>query len=299
MRIMDEFILIIMTLNKNKNNMKRIKLTESQLHNALLKSIRKTLAESIHADKLMDLAKQHGGIKYSDYKNGSGNGSPFKGGLNEIPDDCVLGTGKTDLHVYPHDDFEINGISSDEMDQIKCNDGEYIYIKRDFQTPEMKNKFSGRKENEKIPDGAFLYNSSNSKKIRGKRSKQNGIYKKINDIENKMVSVMKTIMELEDTDIPYNITDDIYTAYNAMYRLLKKLNDYNDNITDNLTNAYSDNSHYWRPLQPSNVSKTMKARDSRLPNRGGRTDTYYDVQGGGIWGHGNSHKDMRNRGTYK
>jgi hypothetical protein len=40
----------------------------------------------------------------------------------------------------------------------------------------------------------------------------------------------------------------------------------------------------------------MKARDSRRANSGGRTDAFFDVQGGDIWGHNNT--SSRNRYTH-
>jgi hypothetical protein len=101
--------------------------------------------------------------------------------------------------------------------------------------------------------------------------------------------------------MPYNIQDKIEAAKNALNDLIEVFKKAEENRTDNLPRRNTSiGGHYWRPDQPNNVQKFMKPRDSRKPNNGGRTDTYFDVQGGGIWGHDNKHPQRySNNGSYE
>ena len=282
--------------------MKRtIKLNKNGLSRIINESIRQILSEKVKAKKLQQLADEHGGFDYSYFRNGGGIGSPYRGYVSEMPDDCVLGVGKVDLHTYPHKNFEINGISDEDMEQLRLRDGQYLYYDKRKMQEYFGDKINAKRKNNDTRDGAFAYQGKYADAIQKKKwggyedSFQAKFFEKIKNCKKALAISKNNLQTLLGMNTAFNIDGDVEDVLEKIENLEATLENVENNAIDNFTNMGEDGGHYWRPNQPKNVQKYMKARDSRRVNRGGRTDTYFDVQGGGLWGHDNT----RSRNRYK
>ena len=277
----------------------KIRITESDLHKIIKESVRNVILEKITAKKLQQLADEHGGFDFSYFRNGGGVGSPYRNYVGEMPDDCVLGVGKVDLHIYPHKKFEIDGVSDDDMEQLRLRDGQYLYYNKRKMAEYIQNRSSDRNIDDKTPDGAFVYQGKYSKDIDKKKvdgyadenSFSQKFYEKFDNAKRTLAIAKNDIQKLLGMNTAFDMDSDVNEVLSSIEKLQATIKKVEDNATDNFYNRNVDGGHYWRSGQNNNVQKFMKPRDSRLANRQGRTDSYYDVQGGGIWGHNNSHRE--------
>jgi hypothetical protein len=276
----------------------KIRLTEGDLHRIIKKCVneatRVRLDEKIKSKKLQQIANEHGGIKHQYYKNGGGVGSGWEGYVSEMPDEYILGVGDVDLSYSRHKPFEINGISDDDMDQIYLNDGSYLYYDKRKMQNFAKDRKDARSNNNKTIDGAFAYRGKYSDKIDDKKwnyegSMMQNFMEKVDNADKTIRFAINDIRELKGMNTAFDLDKYVQEAMSSLEKLHNLINDVKNNAVDNFVNKGNRGGHYWRSGQPNSVQKYMKARDSREFNSGGRTDTYYDVQGGGPWGHDNAH----------
>lgn len=212
-----------------------------------------------------------------------------------MPDDCVLGVGRVDLHVFPHQNFEINGVSDEDMDQLRLRDGQYLYYNKKKMWEYFKDRRDARSANKDSYDGAFLYKGKHKKdidrKIGGVENTISGqFFQKIEDGKRTLAIAKNNIQKLLGMNTAFDMDSDINAVVSSIEKLQATIEKVENNATDNFKNPFVDGGHYWRSGQ-GNIQKYMKPRDSRLPNRQGSTSAFHDVQGGGIWGHDSNHRN--------
>ena len=287
-------------------------INESQLKQIVAESVKRVIEESLKgkgAQKILKLASEHGGLVVSHGPWSSSKtkyGLTWGGYLSEIPEDCVLGTGHVDLHTHPHKNFEINGVSDDKLEQIQCKDGTFIYYDRekfkDFIEQDGRQK--SRKDNHSVYgnfDGAFKYSGKHTKDIEDKKYGLGGEkspFRESYDLQIQNIKgTISNLKRLKELGIVTNIQSEADSAIEALEAIITKLEEADKNMIDNLPNGSTDSGHYWRVNQPGNVTKTMKSRDSSIPNRHGFTGGSKDVQMQGKW-YRDGHSDYAHKGKY-
>jgi len=265
-----------------KNN--TIKLNEQQLKKIVADSIKLVLNEKVQAKKLIQIANQHGGFSLTRKGPWGQTFSDVSDYISQMPDDCVLGVGHTDLSIWPHEEFEIDGVSSSDMGEIQLKDGSFLYYNRKRMNELFGDEAKRRKENSRSIDGAFDYRGKYSKEILNKINHFRGdgypIQYKIEGAKQSLFSAKNAVQELKDVHFSQPLDKEIDSIISNLDSLLNKIKDIENNATDNLNNPYVDSGHFWRPGQDNNVTKTMKPRDSRTPS--GR-----DIQA--TWSHDKTH----------
>ena len=266
-----------------------VKLNESQLKNIISEAIKGVVNEKVAAKKLMQVANQHGGLSLTRPGAWGNTFSDVSDYISQMPDDCVLGVGHTDLSIWPHEEFEIDGVPSSDMGQIQLRDGSFLYYNRKRMNELFGDERKRRYDNDRSWDGAFRYDGKHTEEIRKKqmnfRSEGYPIIYKIDGARQSIFSAKNAIEELKNTHFSQPLDNEIDTILSNLDSILSKLKEIENNADDNLYNPWNDDGgHFWHSGQDNNVTKTMKPRDSRTPS--GK-----DIQN--TWGHDKTHPNKK------
>ena len=246
-----------------------IKLNEQQLKNVISEAIKRVVNEKVQAKKLMQVANQHGGLSLTRKGPWGQTFSDVDDYISQMPDDCVLGVGHTDLSIWPHEEFEIDGVPSSDMGEIRLRDGSFLYYNRKRMKELFGDEAKRREENGRSIDGAFRYDGKHTGEIRKKQMDFRGegypIQYKINNARQSILSAKNAFEELKNAHFSQPLDKEIDSIMSNLDSLLNKIKEIENNAIDNLSNPYVDSGHFWRSGQDDNVTKTMKPRDSRTP----------------------------------
>ncbi len=246
-----------------------IRLTESQFKKLITETVKKVLKEDIKSTKLMDILKQHGtSLDYLKRTGGIKN-------MGSLTDDDILGVGKVDTHVHPHEPLNIDGYDDKDVESTSLGDGYYLYYNR-------RSKFLPNNSGRGL-DGEFkrytvrsgLPYDAQVKIANDAADRINNIKTIYNDINtniNKLLNVLKRSANK-------TLQDKVYELKNEIIELNSEIENESYNISKSIKNPNTKSGGYFVKKPDGTFGMTprpygVKARD----NRG--NDSIYNVKRG-------------------
>lgn len=246
-----------------------IKLTESQFKKVITETVKKVLSEDIKSIKLKDILKQHGtSLNYLKKTGGIRN-------IGSLTDADILGVGKIDTHVHPHNPLNIDGYDDNDVESTSLGDGYYLYYNRRSKSLPNNNgrgldgEFKRYTDRSGLPYDAQVKLANNSiNKVRNIKRTNNNININIDELLNNLErSANKTLK------------DKIYNLKNEFIKLQTEIENELYNIMKYTKNPHTKSGDYFQKKPDGTYDfgqkpYGVKARD----NRG--NDSIYDVERG-------------------